>query len=142
VIALAMDITGQTFGKNEVIDYSHTDKNGKSVWNCICHGCKSMLKVHGHNLVYNKSKSCSACAAKEREEKRKVDVKLQNKGQKHIETYHNAGSIIDSNLHLFRNPLRDMYQAYVLKTRGNAQCAFKDIVKIFKNLEMGVHEHV
>ena len=43
------DLTGLTFGKLTVIDYSHKNKDGRHFWNCVC-DCGAKKKISGGYL--------------------------------------------------------------------------------------------
>lgn len=64
-----IDIVAERFGRLVVIDYSHTDQNGKAMWNCLC-DCGKKTIVSSGNLRNGITKSCG-CLHKEQLAKRK-----------------------------------------------------------------------
>src|SRR5438445_205950 len=56
-------LNGQRFGILTVIAYSHNDKNGKAVWECIC-DCGNKTTSTGQNLLNGASKSCGCLRLK------------------------------------------------------------------------------
>lgn len=64
------DLTGLTFGKLTVIDYSHKNKDGRHFWNCVC-DCGAKKKISGGYLNNKRgfNKSCG-CSKKEYNESR------------------------------------------------------------------------
>lgn len=59
---------GEEFGLWVVEDYSHY--NNEHYWVVTCLGCDSIHRRRASQLVLGRSKSCRACAAKERESKK------------------------------------------------------------------------
>lgn len=52
------DLTGQSFERLSVIQYSHTGGKGRSAyWDCLC-SCGKELKIQGSSLLNGNSKSC------------------------------------------------------------------------------------
>lgn len=58
-----MDLAGKTFGRFTVVEYSHTNKHGKSMWKCKCE-CGNERIVSGSHLTSRHSLSCG-CLKKE-----------------------------------------------------------------------------
>ena len=52
-----IDLTGQKFGRWEVLAYSERKANGKHYWKCQC-SCGTIRSVNGENLRDGTSKSC------------------------------------------------------------------------------------
>lgn len=52
------DMTGQTFGRLEVIEFSHTNKRGIAYWKCRCSCDGKITVVRGSSLRYGISSSC------------------------------------------------------------------------------------
>lgn len=52
-----IDLSGQIFGRLLVISYSHSDKNKRKCWNCLCE-CGNSLVVLGASLKSGNTKSC------------------------------------------------------------------------------------
>lgn len=51
------DLSGQRFGRLVVKGYSHSNKNGRAVWNCVC-DCGKSLTVKGNALLSGNTQSC------------------------------------------------------------------------------------
>lgn len=51
------DLTGQRFGRLVVKGYSHSNKHGRAVWNCVC-DCGNISAVVGGALLRGTTKSC------------------------------------------------------------------------------------
>lgn len=58
-----MDLTGQRFGRLTVLRYSHTDRNKKPHWHCLCDCGNESVKC-GNLMKVGKTTSCG-CAHKE-----------------------------------------------------------------------------
>ena len=52
-----MDLAGKTFGRLTVVEYSHTNKHGKSMWKCKC-SCGNERIVLGNHLTNKHTSSC------------------------------------------------------------------------------------
>lgn len=52
-----IDITGQKFGKLQVLSYSHTGKDKRPYWNCIC-DCGKIKVANGKSLRNGDVRSC------------------------------------------------------------------------------------
>jgi hypothetical protein len=61
---------------------------------------------------------------------------LQKKSYKDYPKYKNRKEIKD-NMHLFIEPIIELYSAWRLKSRPMLWCAINDMVKIFKMFEKG-----
>ena len=58
------DITGLKFGRLLVISFSHMDRHGGSVWNCLC-DCGTEKIIRGNPLLlWGKSSVADAFTAK------------------------------------------------------------------------------
>lgn len=57
-----LDITGQRFGKLQVLEFSHIDKRN-AMWRCRC-DCGTLTIARGTSLRYGTTKSCG-CGSKE-----------------------------------------------------------------------------
>lgn len=53
----SFDLTGQTFSRLTVVEYSHKNKYGHIIWKCLC-VCGSFSLVATYSLRGNKIKSC------------------------------------------------------------------------------------
>ena len=51
------NLTGKKFNRLLVIKYSHSNKNGRAMWSCIC-DCGNSVIVCGHELLELKTQSC------------------------------------------------------------------------------------
>ena len=51
------DITGLKFGRLLVVSFSHMDRHGGSVWNCLC-DCGTEKIIRGNPLLMGKVVSC------------------------------------------------------------------------------------
>lgn len=51
------DLAGQRFGRLVIKCYSHSNKNGRSIWNCVC-DCGKTLTVKGNALLSGNTQSC------------------------------------------------------------------------------------
>lgn len=58
-----IDLTGRTFGKLLVLEYSHKTERNENYWKCRCE-CGNEYEVMGSNLRYNKVKQCNKCSSK------------------------------------------------------------------------------
>lgn len=58
-----IDISGSRYGRLVVIEYDHTDKDGRACWRCLC-DCGNVVVVSGKNLRTGNTKSCG-CYMKE-----------------------------------------------------------------------------
>lgn len=56
-MALKIDLTGKKYGKLTVISQQGTDKNGQTLWLCLCE-CGKETVVLSSNLRRGKTKSC------------------------------------------------------------------------------------
>lgn len=54
---IRMDIVDQTFGRLTVLEFSHTNKHGKSMWKCKC-DCGNERIVAGSHLKNGHTSSC------------------------------------------------------------------------------------
>lgn len=54
------NLTGETFGKLEVIQFEGRDQLGKSKWLCKC-DCGNLTKVRGDCLTTGNTKTCGKC---------------------------------------------------------------------------------
>lgn len=52
-----LNLSGQKFGRLTVTSYSHSNKNGKSCWNCLCE-CGNNVVALGNSLKSGNTKSC------------------------------------------------------------------------------------
>jgi len=57
------DLTGQKFGRLQVVSFHGRNKNNQSIWLCRC-DCKTSLPVESKNLLSGTTKSCG-CLMKE-----------------------------------------------------------------------------
>ena len=62
MMARINDLTGQRFERLVVASYSHSNQNGRAVWNCIC-DCGNTLTVKGNALLSGNTKSCGCLKA-------------------------------------------------------------------------------
>jgi len=71
------DLTGQRFGKLEVIRLTDMRKNGSSVWECKC-DCGNMVLVQSGNLHNGTTKSCGCFSREQAAERgRNMDLSKQ-----------------------------------------------------------------
>ncbi|MFJ8457274.1 hypothetical protein [Bacillus paramycoides] len=59
-----IDLKGKKFNRLMVVEYSHKNKHGKAVWDCICE-CGNVTQVIGSQLRNGMTKSCG-CIQKEK----------------------------------------------------------------------------
>jgi hypothetical protein len=59
------DLTGQRYGRLEVLDYAGPDANGNVFWTCRCDCGPGVITVRGDRLRSGKTSSCG-CLARER----------------------------------------------------------------------------
>jgi hypothetical protein len=52
-----LDLVGKIFGKIKVLGYLRNDKNGHSIWDCLCE-CGNKTEVIGDHLVRGNTESC------------------------------------------------------------------------------------
>lgn len=57
------DISGQVFGKLEVLELATKDKNNQTIWKCKCE-CGTQTQVRRNDLVGGKTKSCGCSKRK------------------------------------------------------------------------------
>lgn len=57
------DISGQVFGKLEVLELATKDKRNQTIWKCKCE-CGRETQVRRNDLVSGKSKSCGCSKRK------------------------------------------------------------------------------
>lgn len=70
-----IDITGQRFGKLEVLEYSHSDKYYASYWKCRC-DCGRIVTVRGASMTSGITQSCG-CYQIEKAKERASKVLLK-----------------------------------------------------------------
>lgn len=70
-MAKYLDITGQKFGRLEVIEFSGYDQNKAVTWRCKCE-CENEVIVRSDHLRYGKTSSCG-CIKKEKSAQRGKD---------------------------------------------------------------------
>lgn len=63
-MTVSTDISGQVFGKLQVLELATKDKNNQTIWKCKCE-CGTETKVRRNDLVGGKSKSCG-CSKRRR----------------------------------------------------------------------------
>ena len=56
-MAKALDLTGKRFGKLLVVSRAENNKNGNTMWNCIC-DCGSTKVALGYDLTHGRTTSC------------------------------------------------------------------------------------
>lgn len=74
-----MNIEGKTFGKLHVIEYSHTNKHGQSMWMCRCE-CGEEKMVSGSHLLNGHTTSCGCI-------KKRAGDRLRKHGKRHTRLY-------------------------------------------------------
>ena len=52
------DLTGQVFGKLEVLQITEKREGRSVVWECRCHGCNGIVEISSRALLVNNIKSC------------------------------------------------------------------------------------
>lgn len=83
------DITGQRFGKLEVIKYDHSSKRGDALWKCRC-DCGNFTVTRGSYLITGRTKSCGCLRKEQAGEIGKVHGKTN--GKKYgVENFRKAG---------------------------------------------------
>jgi len=65
-----LDLVGQKFGRLTVLEYSHNNKHGQTMWKCKC-DCGNEIIIQGYSLKSGHSKSCG-CYNVERVTERNV----------------------------------------------------------------------
>ena len=58
-----LELAGNKYGRLTVLRFSHMNKRGSSVWECLC-DCGNRAFVEGSNMVFGKTRSCG-CLHKE-----------------------------------------------------------------------------
>lgn len=111
-----LDLTGLVYGKLTVLYYSHSNKDGRTVWHCKCN-CGNEKDVSSKDLKRGTIRSCG-CLRIETSRKRmtthgSTDTRLYNiwtsmkarcetsKEEKFIKNYQNKGIIICDEWHDF-----------------------------------------
>lgn len=123
-----IDLTGQRFGRLEVIKRVGNDKWGDSRWLCQC-DCKNKVIVLGYNLKKGNTKSCGCLYNEGNNIKhghkkngkgtgiyRSWDGMIQRCTNPNTKGYHNYGgrgiTVCDRWLHSFANFLKDMIKGW------------------------------
>lgn len=71
----ARDLTGQQFGKWQVIERALNIKCGRTIvvmWKCRCDGCGRESNVQSGNLTSGRSTQCKSCAARAAHERKQA----------------------------------------------------------------------
>jgi hypothetical protein len=58
-----LELIGNKYGRLTVLHFSHMNKHGASVWECLC-DCGNIVKVEGSDMVRGNTRSCG-CLQKE-----------------------------------------------------------------------------
>lgn len=108
------DISGQRFGRLQVVDLAGTDRLG-SKWNCVC-DCGNLVVAYRYKLVAGEKKSCGCL--------------WRRSGGKYVNQKHPLEAIRNSLIQRCRNPRRKDYRYYGAK--GIRVCAEWDSAFEFK----------
>jgi hypothetical protein len=73
-----LDLKGKQFGRLTVLEYSHTNKHGQSMWKCRC-ACGSERIVTGSHLKSGHSISCGCYNAEAAKDRRKTHGKRKTR---------------------------------------------------------------
>ena len=118
-----MDLTGQTFGRLTVVEFSHKGKHGHSCWKCQC-SCGNIIVVQYGNIKKGTTKSCG-CLKKEFLTKhgmaktrfykswKSMKIRCLNKNREYYKYYGGRGITVCEEWLDFNNFKNDMYESYL-----------------------------